>query len=129
MKAEDQRRTLIRNLLRRSRTRGNGKSSARRRLELLGIDWKEETKRTEGLEEHSQGDDVARGLWVAAKARAAKLGREFRISERDISVPEFCPILGIRLEVSKGRRTGASPSLDRIDPSLGYVRGNVAGQR
>jgi hypothetical protein len=43
-------------------------------------------------------------------------------------VPDKCPILGIELFISeKGvGRTDNSPSLDRIIPSLGYVKGNIA---
>ena len=44
----------------------------------------------------------------------------------DIVVPEFCPVLGLRLKISEeGRWTDSSPSLDRFIPSLGYVKGNV----
>jgi hypothetical protein len=37
----------------------------------------------------------------------------------------FCPALGIPLEWG-GKVYHNSPSLDRIVPSLGYVKGNVA---
>lgn len=48
------------------------------------------------------------------------------IALTDIVIPEFCPLLGIRIERSTtGRRNDASPSLDKIKPELGYVRGNV----
>jgi hypothetical protein len=40
--------------------------------------------------------------------------------------PVFCPILGITLDWTKsGQGTAnASPSIDRIDPKKGYIRGN-----
>lgn len=38
---------------------------------------------------------------------------------------DVCPILGIPLIVSKGKQNDNSPSVDRIDPSKGYVPGNV----
>ena len=44
----------------------------------------------------------------------------------DIFIPEACPLLGI--EITKnivGQPTHNSPSLDRIDNRLGYVKGNV----
>lgn len=45
-------------------------------------------------------------------------------------VPSHCPVFGIPLEWSTLRNNGHtplpnSPSLDRIDPDRGYVKGNV----
>lgn len=42
-------------------------------------------------------------------------------------VPTHCPILGLPLYVMKGTKGGGpnSPSLDKIEPSRGYVPGNV----
>ncbi len=55
-------------------------------------------------------------LWNAAKSRAAKKGREFNIEMGDITIPTICPVLGTPM---------VAPSLDRIDSSKGYVKGNV----
>lgn len=63
-----------------------------------------------------------------AKCRAKKRGIPFGITETDIKVPEFCPVLGMRLEsgFGKGRvRPDSVPSLDRIERAKGYVPGNV----
>lgn len=70
----------------------------------------------------------ARHLFNTAKRRARAYGIPFQITLEDVVVPECCPVLGINLEWSSGRRGGGmtSPSLDRIVPSLGYVKGNVA---
>lgn len=62
-----------------------------------------------------------------AKERAKKSNVPFSITEKDIVIPEYCPIMGIKLEHHRGR-SGAyknSPSLDRIIPEKGYVPGNV----
>lgn len=59
-----------------------------------------------------------------ARSRANKKGVPFNLTVEDIHLPEFCPVLGIRLQVS-GDQLDSSPSLDRIIPKLGYVRGNV----
>jgi hypothetical protein len=61
-----------------------------------------------------------------AKARAKKYNLNFDLSSKDIVIPEFCPILGIKLNWSDthGGKFD-SPSLDRIIPSKGYVKGNV----
>lgn len=57
-----------------------------------------------------------------AKLRSQWRDIEFNITEEDIVTPEYCPILGVKL-TKDDRRYGYS--LDRIDPKLGYVRGNV----
>jgi hypothetical protein len=62
-----------------------------------------------------------------AKRRCVNNGREFNIEIEDIVIPEYCPILGIKLKENSGR-SGAyrdSPSLDRIDNSKGYTRDNI----
>lgn len=60
-----------------------------------------------------------------AKKRAAERGLPFDITFEDLSIPERCPLLDIPITFGKGKTHAGSPSLDRIDPSLGYVRGNV----
>lgn len=64
-------------------------------------------------------------LLYAAKTRAKKSGLEFDIEESDISVPDTCPILNIPLIKGTGKVTENSPSIDRIDSSKGYVKGNI----
>jgi hypothetical protein len=64
-------------------------------------------------------------LLSGAKQRARRGGLPFDIDATDIVVPEVCPLLGIRLVALGGKRTDATPSLDRIDPIKGYVKGNV----
>lgn len=71
-----------------------------------------------------------RMIWRAAKSRAAKRGVEFDIEISDIVIPSHCPVLGILLKKSAevgGQQGGRedSPSLDRINNDLGYVKGNV----
>ncbi len=60
------------------------------------------------------------------KARAAKRGVIFDLVKDDIVIPEYCPVLGIKLEQGRNQKLPNSPSLDRIIPSKGYVKGNVA---
>lgn len=59
-----------------------------------------------------------------ARHRAKKL-IPFTIGRDDIVIPEFCPILGLRLYYGTWTDNHCSPSLDRIEPRLGYVPGNV----
>ena len=60
-----------------------------------------------------------------AKRRADKKGLDFSITEEDVQIPEFCPLLGIPLKISHKGASYDSPSIDRIDSNLGYIKGNV----
>ena len=57
----------------------------------------------------------------AARQRAKNKGLEFDITHEDVVIPEVCPILNKPLE----RFTPYAPSIDRIDPAKGYIKGNV----
>ena len=62
------------------------------------------------------------------KCRAKKQNIPFDIDINDVVIPEICPILGIKLMPKRGLKKGYypdSPSLDRIIPNLGYIKGNV----
>lgn len=63
----------------------------------------------------------------ASRHRARKIGVEFNITAEDIlPIPELCPVLGIELKMgNKGGGLPCSPSIDRIDNSKGYIKGNV----
>lgn len=72
-------------------------------------------------------NDPIRKMWYRAKSRAILKQIEFNIEQSDIIIPQFCPILGIELKEFSGASGGRneSPSLDRIIPSKGYVKGNI----
>ncbi len=59
------------------------------------------------------------------KKRANKNSLEFDLTEEDIIIPDFCPILGIPLIKGNGAVTKNSPSVDRIDPNKGYTKDNI----
>lgn len=50
---------------------------------------------------------------------------ECDIIRGDIIVPAVCPVLGLPLLRTRGKVSPGSPSLDRIDNSKGYIRGNI----
>jgi hypothetical protein len=50
----------------------------------------------------------------------------FNITQEDVRIPAVCPALGIPLVVHRGVHGPDSPSVDRLIPKLGYVKGNVA---
>ena len=66
-------------------------------------------------------------IFSKAKYRAEKDGVPFDIGVEDIIIPELCPIFGFPLVVGISSTAGVSnsPSLDRIIPKKGYVKGNV----
>lgn len=66
-------------------------------------------------------------LLYGTRSRARRQGRECSITVDDFSIPAVCPVLGIPLKAggNMGRKAPNSPSLDRIDNSKGYVKGNV----
>ena len=69
-------------------------------------------------------------LMVKRASHRAKLkGVDFNITWEDIEYIEICPILEIPLNwgetSNEGGRNVDTPSLDRINPKLGYIKGNV----
>lgn len=59
-----------------------------------------------------------------AKVRSEKLGIPFDITVKDLDVPDVCPIFGTPL-VWTNKLSNDTPSMDRLVPSKGYVKGNV----
>lgn len=66
-----------------------------------------------------------RRLLSSARQRARLKRLDFNIDVSDIIIPEICPYLGINLVHNDAANLAASCSLDRIDSSKGYVKGNV----
>jgi len=64
-------------------------------------------------------------MWHSCKKRAKKGGLPFDLTTEDLEVPEKCSILGLELKVGSDSSREISPSLDRIVPELGYVKGNI----
>lgn len=67
--------------------------------------------------------DPRKRLWESTKRSAVTRNLEHSISLNDIVIPEFCPILGIKLSASG--QANNSPSVDRVNSTIGYVPGNV----
>lgn len=59
-----------------------------------------------------------------ARSRSKKLCIPFDIDVEDLTLPTHCEILGIPI-VPNSPDKQSSPSLDRVVPSLGYIKGNV----
>lgn len=65
-------------------------------------------------------------LWCNARARSLREKLPFDIKVEEITIPSHCPVLGIPLLNGKGRPTDNSPTIDKIIPELGYIKGNWA---
>lgn len=68
-------------------------------------------------------------MLYSARASAKQRGLLFDLKVSDIELVSHCPVLGLKLDYSirtkTGKRLANSPSLDRIIPKLGYIKGNV----
>lgn len=66
-------------------------------------------------------------LWAKYRHKRGGFEGEYNLTESDLEWPEFCPALGIKFkyESQSNRRADDAPTIDRIDSSRGYVRGNV----
>jgi len=62
-----------------------------------------------------------------ARDRSKTKNMEFNIDISDLDEPIVCPILGIEINWANlsGKVGENSPSIDRIDNSKGYIKGNV----
>lgn len=67
-----------------------------------------------------------KSLLSHARKRARNKNLRFNITLADIVWPTHCPVFGFRLSKKIRKGDPRSPSLDRIIPCKGYVRGNVA---
>jgi len=95
-----------------------------------GRKWYAKNREKERLRGREKGKrlnraDPRRRLVVAARSRAKLKGLAFDLQIDDIVIPVACPVLGLILTVSDATPSANSPTIDRIDNSLGYIRGNV----
>lgn len=60
-----------------------------------------------------------------SRSRAKRKGIEHNITKEDIENISICPLLNLPLIAGNKKNYEQSPSLDRIDPNKGYIKGNV----
>lgn len=65
-------------------------------------------------------------LLANARKRAAEQRVPFNLKRADLDVPTHCPALGLKLEAGERGGGDSSPTIDRLIPERGYVRGNIA---
>jgi hypothetical protein len=105
--------------------------------ELRGMMLKASETRAKILEERFQrtgrytgrhADDLSRAIMdcFRRKRQNAKVSKwGWDLSYHDIEWNMVCPVLGIDLDWFAEARQENSPSFDRVNPKLGYVKGNV----
>jgi hypothetical protein len=67
-------------------------------------------------------DNIEVELLHHAKSRSLLKNLEFNITKEDITIPSTCPIFGVTLNFENKNNV---PTLDRIDSSKGYIKGNI----
>lgn len=70
-------------------------------------------------------DNPCYNMYANAKKRAKDQGVPFEILLSDLTIPSHCPLLGIPLIKGTKHYTDSSPTLDKIIPSLGYIKNNI----
>lgn len=70
-------------------------------------------------------NNPAKAIFNSARHRAIRDNIVFDLVESDIVVPLVCPVLGIPLIMGTGCVHNNSPSIDRINPELGYIKDNI----
>lgn len=64
-------------------------------------------------------------MYKRAQKRSIEENFDFNIEVSDIKYEKYCPLLNLELNWNGGPRTDITPSLDKIDPKKGYVKGNI----
>ena len=64
-------------------------------------------------------------MLAQARNRANRKGIEFDIDVSDIIIPDICPLLKVPFILGTKEDYLYTPSLDRLDSTKGYVKGNV----
>lgn len=65
-------------------------------------------------------------IWYRAKESSKRRNREFNLEIEDIIIPTHCPYLGVELIFDINHHNSPNYfSIDRINSSNGYVKGNV----
>lgn len=81
---------------------------------------REYKQRTRVLPEYA-----AKRLLVFARYRAKRDGLPFNLSLDDLKIPEVCPVFGVPFVFGEKGNHPLSPSIDRVLPHLGYIKGNT----
>lgn len=87
-----------------------------------------EKRSKEIIHRNTNGIGKFKYLLRKAKSRANIKGFDFDLNLEDIIIPECCPYLGVRLTFNLGSKhigIGTNATIDRIDATKGYIKGNI----
>ena len=91
---------------------------------LLGLISARNRRTYQDLSTKIKGYMIRNSKWSAKRRNL-----EFNLTTDDIQLPEYCPLLDIKLFYNFEKRTHFNSfnhaSLDRIDNSKGYIKGNI----
>ena len=107
----------------------DGKRNEQRKLARREKRLNDEYRAQENLKNietrHLNKESLIKQLIRSAKQRAQNKNLDFNIEPSDITLPETCPLLEIPLDSHYGSAQDNSYSIDRIDSTKGYIKGNV----
>ena len=101
---------------------GKDKNYFRKLRIKLCPEYKQEIQQ---IKEKSRHNNFEAEIYRKCRYRAEQRGIEFNLELSDIVIPEICPILEVPLVFGNKENYEYSPSIDRIDNSKGYVKGNI----
>ena len=89
--------------------------------------WRDNNKDAIKKKNFRDNSNTIARILIRAKSRAKLSGIPFNLELSDLELPEYCPVLGIKLNPHQGKKGyfPDSPSLDKIYPNKGYTKGNV----
>jgi hypothetical protein len=95
-------------------------------IKVKHLEWREKNKESIKLKKiEKRKEDPRKIMLYSAKHRAQQRGLPFNIELDDIVIPEYCPVLHMKLELYNETQSRSSPSLDRINSKLGYTKDNI----
>lgn len=74
---------------------------------------------------HKKRRDLRHFMRRNTQRNARRKGLAFNLEKDDFIIPTHCPVLGLPLRLSEGKRIDNTPSVDRIDSKKGYIKGNI----